>query len=60
MANRNNPDYTTADQRDSVDEERIRSGVEDPTDLADDTGDEFEDEENEDLNEETGDEGEDF
>jgi hypothetical protein len=58
MANRNNPDYTPADQRDSVDEERIRSGVEDPTDLADDTGDEFEDEDNEDLDEETG-EGED-
>jgi hypothetical protein len=58
MANRNDPDYTPADRRNSVDEERVRSGVEDPTDLADDTGDEFEDEDNEDLDEETG-EGED-
>lgn len=49
---------TPAEQRGPVDEERLRRGGEDMSDLADDTGDDFEDEDNEDLDEETSDEPE--
>ena len=49
------PDHP-AKPRDPVDEEKLRSGSEDPNDLADDMGDDLEDEDNEDLDEESTDE----